>query len=461
MTYAEYAALISRISAVMRRKGIRRGDAVIVEARQMCEYLAVQCALQLIGAVFVPVEQKCKDEKIVRIAQACEAKCIVSDRDTLEELRTIFYTDIEHEANEEQVCPPESFPAAEDVSEVLFSSGTTGREKGIILTHGNNVALAENVIHGVQMENDNVELIPSPMNHSHGLRRYYANMYNGGAVILLDSIINGRKFFEDIQKYHVTAIDMVPTALSILLKLSGEMLGKYKDQIRYIQLGSAAIHEDDKQRLKTMLPHTRLYNFYGSTESGCICIYDFNTPKEKPNCIGKPTCNTEIVIVDSTGAPMVSDKTNTGILASRGPMNMMGYINDSQANEEILIKGGYLLSADEAYIDEDGDIVLMGRHIDIINIGGKKVTPEEIENAARKIEGVVDCGCVGIPDTMKGQVPKLVVVIGAGHEFNPILIKKQLGEYLEVYKIPEIVTSVEQLPRNYNGKLLRKNLIEI
>lgn len=105
--------------------------------------------------------------------------------------------------------------------------------------------------------------------------------------------------------------------------------------------------------------------------------------------------------------------------------------------------------------------MLIGRHLDIINIGGKKVTPDEIENAARKVAGIVDCGCVGIADPLKGQAPKLFVAMEQGYPFDPVSIKKQLADYLELYKIPEEIKAAEHLPRNFNGKQLRGELVNL
>ena len=196
-----------------------------------------------------------------------------------------------------QSRPPRRFPQREAVCEILFSTGTTGREKGIVITHANNLALAENVIFGVEMEADNIEMIPSPMNHSHGLRRYYANMVNGSAVILLGSAMNMKRFMYNMDAYGVNSIDLVPSALSVVLRLSKGKLADYSDRLRYIQFGAAPMMESDRDEICRLLPHTRLYNFYGSTESGCIAIYNFNRPDAKKNCVGKPTRNADIFIM--------------------------------------------------------------------------------------------------------------------------------------------------------------------
>ena len=312
-------------------------------------------------------------------------------------------------------------------------------------------------MNGVEMESDNVELISSPLNHSHGLRRYYANMVKGSSVVVLASVLNLIKFFGSIEQYGVTAMDLVPTALSVILKLSKTKLGDYAKQLRYIQLGAAPLMDSDKEKICALLPETRLYNFYGSTESGCIVIYNFNVENSKKNCIGKPACNAEILIVDENRNPIESSAENTGLLASKGAMNMSGYYEDEEETKAVLIDG-IVYTNDVAYYDEDGDIILLGRQGSVINVGGKKVSPDEIENAAKQIKGVIDCGCIPVDDAMLGSVPKLFVQTRSEAKFDPVAIRNELQGMLEPFKVPKYIVWIEKIPRTFNGKLIRREL---
>lgn len=458
LTYGEYAERIRHYAGVFVRDGISQEDRVVVEASQSIEYLAIAMAVQFIGAILVPVERNCAPEKIAYFARSTDAKAVIARRSESCEV-SIHYIpeELKQLANTMGPIRIERFPSREMVSEILFSTGTTGKEKGVILTHGNNVALAENVIHGVEMPRNNVEMILSPMNHSHGLRRYYANMINCSSVILLGSAMNMKQFFENMDKFDVNAIDLVPAALSTVLKLSRGRLANYQSQLNYVQLGSAPLNDADRVEICSLLPRTRLYNFYGSTESGCIAIYNFNQPNAKKSCVGKPTCNTEICIVDEKGCEIASSETNSGFLASKGPMNMSGYWADTQETKKAL-RNGTVYSSDIAYIDHDGDIILLGRQGDIINVGGKKVSPEEIEDAARNMEDIVDCGVVPVDDPYKGSVPGLYVQLCDGCALDPIAIRTFLAKYLEPYKLPTYIRQVDLIPRSSNGKLLRRQL---
>ncbi|MBE5774215.1 MAG: acyl--CoA ligase [Clostridiales bacterium] len=463
VTYREYAEEILKTAAALRSKGVGSDDKVLIEASQTISFCAAAMAVQLLGGVFVPVERNCGLDKILRIASLSGAKLVITPK-ALSEIpenaacMTASALIAEAAAAEPIECP--EMPAAETMAELLFSTGTTGTEKGIAISHGNNVALAGNVIEGVSILEDNIELIPSPLNHSHGLRRYYANMYAGASVVLITGVMNVRMFFELMDRYRVNSIDLVPTALSVLLKLSRGQFGLYKDILRYIQFGSAPLVAQDMQTIRSLLPDTRLYNFYGSTESGCIVIYDFNTDHPKDKCIGRPACNARIIIVDEDRNEIASAPDNTGCIASFGPMNMMGYWQDPEETRRVM-ENGFIYSNDEAYFDEDGDIILLGRRGDVINTGGNKVSPSEIEDAALKIEAVADCGCIAVADPMKGQVPKLYVQLKAGCTFDPISLRNDLAARLEPYKVPAFIEAIDAIPRSFNGKILRRVLSEI
>lgn len=457
MSYSEYVSLSLKISSLMLSLGVEKGDRVVVEAAQNTKYLALQLGLQAIGAVFVPLEHSCGNQKINNIAAVTEAKLIVTS--TLKDERYLDIQELYNRADCEHEYEIICMPNKNNISEILFSTGTTGKEKGIVITNYNNIALAENVMYGVEMKEDNVELIPSPLNHSHALRSYYANMLCAGSVVVLSGIMNLFGFFSCMEKYHVNSIDLVPSALSILLRLSKGKLGEYKDTLRYIEFGSAPLMQADKEVLKSLLPKTRLYNFYGSTESGRIAVYDFNSCLDKKGCIGKPTKNAEIFIVDDEHKIIDSQSGKTGLLAARGKMNMSGYWRDEQETKNALCNG-VIYTNDEICFDSDGDIILFGRRGDVINVGGNKVSPDEIESIAKRISCIADCACVPQFDEVKGSVPKLLVVIKTGFAFNAAEIRAEIAAAAEPYKVPAQVVEISEIPRTYNGKIIRRKLIQ-
>lgn len=459
--YQTYRKKICQFATFFQSLEISAGDNVVIEASQRIEYLAIELALQLIGAVFVPLEHNCAEEKIKSFANRAEAVLLVTNRLIhVEGLPSMLFDDVCRKAEVLESFTPKEFPEGDTVCEILFSTGTTGLEKGVVLTHDNDVALAENAIYGVDLKSDNVELIFSPFNHSHGLRRYYANMLKGAAVIMQQSAMDMKRMYTHMEQYHVNAMDIVPSALRVILQLSGDMLGNYNEQLRYVQLGAAPMRKEDREKLKRLLPNVRLFDLYGSTESGITCVYEFNCGEEKVNCIGHPTKNTEIFIVDENRKPIKSSAENPGLLASRGRMNMLGYWKDDVETAKAMADG-VVYSNDIAYFDEDGDIILLGRKGDVMNVGGKKVSPLEIENAVNKISGVADSGCIAVKDKNYGEVPWLFVEMLPGAGFDAKIIRDALFTALEPYKVPQCIVQIDRIPRTYKGSLQRAKLREM
>lgn len=455
-TYSEAVRLMVNGAAFLNKIGINKGDTVVAEGYQSPEFLLLELSLHCLSAIFVPMEQNCADDKLRTIAERCEAKLIFTiNPKNIETIHTLTYKTFLN-APENDLFKFD-MPDEESVSEILFSTGTTGKEKGIVLTHKNAVAVAENIFYAVKMQNDNVELIPSPLNHSHGLRSCYANMIGGATIVTLDNIMDIQKFFEVIDRYNVNSMDLVPTALSVILQLSDDKLGEYSDQLRYIEFGSAAMFDSDRNKIMALLPKVPLYNFYGSTEAGRSTVYNFNRTSIKEKCIGRPTYNSKLIIVNDERREISSSKENTGLLACSGSMNMLEYYKDVAETESVM-ENGYIYSNDEAYFDEDGDIILLGRRGDVINIGGKKVSPEEIESIAKMFPGIADCGCIGVEDRIAGTVPKLFVQMKSGYDFDSKRIADYILNKAEAYKVPKYIEKIDKIPRTYNGKLSRKEL---
>lgn len=459
-SYREYWEYIFGYAGHLRRLGVGSGDRVVVRNGQNMETAVCGLAVQLAGAVFVPVEKNAADARILEIIETVDAKCYISAKPAEVPCLWEKMGDVLSFRDEKADFETFPWPDGEDLAEILFTTGTTGKSKGIELTHGSTVAVAENVIDGVEMKRDNVEIIPVPLSHSHGLRRYYGNMLNGSAAVILDGVIFYNKLFERMDTFRATALDLVPAALSALFKLSGDRLGDYAGQLDYVQLGSAPIAAQDRERLCRLLPNVRLYNFYGTTESGCSCILDFNAMKDKKNCIGRPTRHAHFVFVDEEGHRIDADEEHPGFLSCAGAMNMKGYYHSPELTAET-IRDGYIRTKDLSYMGEDGLIYMLGRQDDVIVTGGSKVAPDEIEDAAMQFPGIADCGCIPVDHPILGKEPKLFVAMERGAAFDPEAIFQFLKDRLEAYKVPKQIEQIDKLPRTYNGKLQRKKLLEL
>ena len=477
VTYKEAWDGICGLAMELSSCGVAKGNCVVIECNQSVDYMLWIFAIQLLGAVSVPLEKNAAVGRITEIAEETEAVLHIGAREVPE--LAIPHRDISgteafalgqivdgvYRGSIEDL-EVIAFPQSDDVAEILFSTGTTGKSKGIVLTHRSDVALAENVCTGVKMKPDNVELIPMPTSHSHGLRRTYGNMANGSSVVFADNIMLLKNVFGLMDKYHVTSMDLSPSMLSIFFKLSKDRLGDYADVLDYIQLGSAPLSEEDKAHLSRILPKTRLYNFYGSTEAGCSCLMDFNADgagesgasKRPPGCIGRPAVNAEFIVVDENRRPIKSSRNNLGFLASRGAINMKEYFKAPELTASAT-DGEYIYTKDLGYIDEDGYVYMLGRKDDVINFGGVKISPEEIESQVIKSEVVRDCACVPIDDAMTGQAPKLFIALEPGSDYDAKAFKAFLAEALDANKQPKIVEVIDEIPRTFNGKIKRNELM--
>ena len=458
LTYKEFSNRIWITVGKLKREGIKSGDRIAVECTQDAQFLIFCMSCHFIGAVFVPLEKNASKERVSDIIKETEPKYFICKSDYKVSMPVLKIEELcgEQRGN---LAEHKEFPKAEDVSEILYSTGTTGKAKGIVITNGNNVAIAENIISGTQMKEDSIELIPMPLSHSHALRTCYANFVNGSSVVIIDGVMRVKKVFELIEKYKVTAFDFAPSGANVLMKLAKKKMKEYSDKIDFIEIGSAVLEEDLKEELCEVFPNSRLYNFYGSTEAGRSCILDFNQTRGKKGCIGRPTKNAEFMITDQDREKIQSSAENLGLLAIAGKMNMKEYFKEPKLTKQVM-ENGFVYTSDLGYIDEEGFVYVLGRMDDVINYNGIKIAPEEIETQVNKFPGVVDSACVPVKDELSGQVPKVFVSVEDKEVFDATALLKYLSEVIDGNKVPKKVEVIDEIPRTSNGKLLRRKLRE-
>ncbi len=464
LTYGEYWKKICGAAACLKSKGVNQGEYIIIKNSQSVEYLVLCHGIQLSGAVCVPLEKSVNEGRVLEIMRETGATKFFGDLQ-IEGYECFEFTEVfsyeEQLDYEEQlhnlVDVQQVMPAPEADAMILFTTGTTGKSKGIVIQYSAEYAVAENVMYGVEMKKENVEIIPMPMNHSFSLRRYFANMINGSTVIVIDGVFFVKILFQMMEKYGVTSMAMAPAAISIIFKLTRDRIAKYADQLDYIQLGSAPLPEGDKEHLLQILPNVRLYNLYGSTELGVSCALNFNSEDNRPSCIGYPTKNSTFKILDEDGNEIEhATAENPGYLAYTGTMKMKEYFKEPELTAATFVEG-YLCSNDLGYRDEKGRIYMLGRADDVIISGGNKISPLEVEEAAKQYAGVNDCICKGKEDALIGAVPVLYIVADDSVEIGKL--EEHLMNLLEDFKRPRGIYLVESVPRTYNGKIDRKTEI--
>jgi acyl-CoA synthetase (AMP-forming)/AMP-acid ligase II len=211
----------------------------------------------------------------------------------------------------------------------------------------------------------------------------------------------------------------------------------------FIETGAAAISHSDMKSLCRILPNTRLYNTYASTETGIISTYNYNDGKCVAGCLGRPMKNSRIIITDK------------GLIACEGKTLMTEYVGDPERTASVLIDG-VVYTSDLGVLDEAGMLHLKGREDDVINVGGFKVAPTEVEDAALSFPDVKDCVCISVEHQITGKALKLLVVMKDDKDLNRKELALHLKSILETYKIPLLYGQIDKVERTFNGKINRK-----
>ena len=349
--------------------------------------------------------------------------------------------------------------AEEDLSEILFTTGTTGKPKGTMLSVANIYASTHNTWKGVGMQEDDVVLLPLPLNHSVGMRVTRTIFYIGATLILQNGFTFAQELEKNIEGYHCTGLVSVPASIELVYRQMQDKFANIMGNLRYMEFGAGSLSYDMKKKLVNMLPDTKIVNTWGSTETGGAIFLVVSENPDKLTALGKPIEGVEVKTVDTEGNEITARDIDTaGRMVLRGKMQMMGYYQMPEANAQTLVDG-WLYTNDMVYLDEDGYIYMLGRADDIINVGGEKVSPVEVENIAQEFEEIRECACIGVddPDGILGKVPVLYIV-PEGSAVNEEELTKFLAERMERYKLPQRYLNIRELPRNRMKKLDRKAL---
>ncbi len=384
-----------------------KNEIVVFRASQSLDFLLTYFALHVNGSVAVPMEKDVPEESFQ------EVKDLVATSKT---------------------------PLGS--ADILFTTGTTGKKKGVIISHETIIADGENLVEGQGFTHDLAFVITGPFNHIGSLSKIYPVIIQGATLIITEGMKNVNDFFSaldlDFKKF---ATFLVPSAIRILLQFSGEKLKNYASKIDFIETGAAAISLSDMKKLCETLPQSRLYNTYASTETGIISTYNFNDGRCFEGCLGRPMSRSKIVITDE------------GLISCQGKTLMSGYFGDEELTAKVL-KDNTVYTSDFGRLDLEGMLRLSGRIDDVINTGGFKVAPTEVESVALSMPQISDCICVAAPHPILGTALKLIYVADVA------VTKKEIALYiksrLESFKVPFYYEEAEKIQRTFNGKLDRK-----
>jgi len=458
-TYKELYALVLGYCHYLKQSGLKKGDIIVTKASQNLEYVVLYLAIHLAGGIVASLERNISDEGVVKVIRKLRASVAIIDEKPVYEntlillpKKGILDTAKKHIGQEHII----EYPHEDDSADILFTTGTTGESKGVELSHKALAATAENLIYGCQYKPDTVMILPGPLNHANAIRKLFTTLINGSTIYILNGMMSVKRFYDALNYPKGTiACCLPPAAIRTIFQTTQDKIGEYENRIDFIESATSPLPEPDKLRLCHLLPKTRLYNNYGSSESASVCMYDYNANPGLTGCIGKAMPNSEILVVDDKHNIITSSIENMGLIACKGDVNMKGYVNDPEATKAVLIDG-IVYTNDIGYIDQEGFIYISGRKGDVINVGGLKVAPTEVESAALAYEGIDDCICIGVDDVITGKALKLLVVMKEPSAFDIRSIRTFLISKLENYKVPMQYELVDRIARTYNGKLNRK-----
>lgn len=344
----------------------------------------------------------------------------------------------------------------EDVAVILFTSGSTGNPKGVMLTHYNLIYNTNSIIEYLKLtNNDRVETV-LPFYYCYGTSILHTHFRVGGSLVINNKFMFPQTVIEDINKYNCTGFSGVPSTYQILLRMTDMKNTKFPT-LRYITQAGGKLPEIFIKQLIDILGVVDIFIMYGQTEATARLSY---LPpcliKEKMNSIGRGIKGTQLQVLNSQGNKVKVGEI--GEVVAQGGNIMKGYFNDKQATDKVLIKGN-LYTGDLAKVDDEGFIYIVAREKNIIKSGGIRISPKEIEDIILQIPEVVECVVIGVLDDILGEAVKAFVVLVADKpfvDFKYILdfCKKQLPPY----KRPRYIEFLSTLPKNSSGKVLIKQL---
>lgn len=454
VTYSELVDNIERTASFYKTSlGLNTGERIIVAADKQIEFIYAYFGAHLAGLIVLPVDSGINDDRLNYIIKQSNVKLGIGLTNKGIPIKSIPLSDF----SDLSINKKNEFASInkDDIADILFTTGTTGIPKGVPLSFCNIVQAAENINSFIKNTEDDIELLALPLSHSFGLGRLRCVFAKGSTIVLINGFTNMKKLFRIMGEEKVTGFTMVPASWRYIKKFSGKKIKEFSEQLKYIEMGSAFFSAEEKRELASLLPNTRICMHYGLTEASRSAFMEFHEDNDFLDSVGKASPNTEINIFDETGK-IVSGETE-GEICIKGNHVTKGYLSISRENT---FYGDYFRTGDWGYKNSKDYIYLVSRYKELINVGGKKVSPIEVEEQLKKINGISDCACIGVqdPSGILGEVVKAFIVKDEKTAIDFEEIKNQMKGKLEDYKLPAIYEWITEIPKTHNGKIQRISL---
>ncbi|MFJ9153208.1 o-succinylbenzoate--CoA ligase [Streptomyces sp. NPDC102270] len=464
VTYAELHTRVTRLAHALRARGIRRGDRVAYLGPNHPSYLETLFAAGSLGAVFVPLNTRLAGPEIGYQLSDSGARALVygpshagpvAGLPGSTDVRTYVEVGAEYEQllAESAAEPIDEPVTADDTCIIMYTSGTTGRPKGAMLTHGNVTWNAINVLVDTDLIADERALVSAPLFHTAGLNMLTLPVLLKGGTCVLVEAFDPSATFDLIEQHRITFMFGVPTMFEQVAR-HPRWADADLSSLRILTCGGSPVSTPliaaYQERGLTFLQG------YGMTEASPGTLFlDAEHAISKAGSAGVPHFFSDVRVVRPDLAPVDVDETGEVVL--RGPHVMPGYWGLPEETAASFADG-WFRSGDAARVDEDGYVFIVDRIKDMIISGGENIYPAEIEDLLLGHPDIAECAVIGVPDDKWGEVPRAVVVPREGAAPDPDEVLASLAGRLAKYKIPKSVVIADELPRTASGKLLKSRV---
>ncbi len=437
ITYEELGRRADAATALLVERGVEPGDRVALMLPNGPAFVAATLATWRLGAILVPLNGLLAPPEVEARLEASSPRVFLRDTAELE-------------AGAEAVGEPVERESA-DPAVILFTSGTSGRPKGAILTHGSLLAAARNCSDALELGPSDVVLGAAPFSHVLGLATGVLSTLLSGSAIAVVQRFEAETTLALMTETQTTILLGVPTMCIALCQAARS--AKRLPPVRIAHVGGAAVPVEVAKDFERTFGG-EVYEGYGLTELSGIATTYVRGQTPKPGSVGMPLAGTELRIVSLTGEPLPAGEV--GEAQFRGPSVIPGYWEDPESTAEAIDHDGWLSTGDLGYVDEDGYLFLVDRRKDLILRGGYSVYPREVEEALYAHPDVLEAAVVGVPDEALGEEVAAIVVARPGASPTPDEIRAWAKQRVAAYKYPRHVVFVDELPKGPTGKILKR-----
>lgn len=457
LSYGELVGRMLETAARLAALGVGKGDRVGVAMSAKRPFTEAVLGAMAIAAVPVPIFGA--EDEIAAIATDAETLVVLADGNMCDKLRAAHPAVQCYAIEALPEAPGLAAPVAlspSDVGMMIYTSGTTsGVRRGVMIPNHVLVATAGYMIDRMGLTDEVIELVIPPLHHAFGLGRVRAVLQAGGTVVLQNGQFSPAAACVALEDYNCNSLASVSSGIVFLVDRFERFFAPLGPQIRWVEIGSLPLAPVQKENALRLMPNARIFMNYGMTEAMRTTFLEFNAEPAKLESVGRAASGNEVKVFDDNGGEVAPD--TAGQIFVRGVNMAAGYWRQNDVWNS-RIRDGYFDTGDTGYLDSDGYLFFNGRRDDMINVGGEKVSPVEVEDALRGRLPVDTFAVAGIedPKNIVGQVPALFVE-GSALPSNDD-VRTWLRGTLAEHKIPEEIFSLESLPRTSTGKVIRSKL---